>query len=76
MQTDTLTRTTIIVSNKPDPKTTGYFWQIVFAGNSGCSLFPFDELYESKSDAEAAARKADWCGLRYGARVKRVHRKG
>ena len=50
-----------------------YRWQVVFVGNRGHSFHPYDSLYESKEEAKDAARRLNGCGLRYGARVKRVH---
>lgn len=50
-----------------------YRWQVVFTGNKGKSFSPYDRLYTTKAEACEASRRLDGCGLRYGARVKRIH---
>ena len=49
-----------------------YAWRIVFIGNGGESIRGYDRLIRDRDEARSAARLADGCGLRYGARARRV----
>ena len=49
-----------------------YVYQIRFHGCHGGTLYGYARLYADKKEAEEARRKADGCGLRYGAFLRRV----